>query len=434
MLNFANVPQHQHNRWDYRDMIHTLDLEGGGTAYYQYDAGKQRTRKRIVKGSIVEERIYLSGYELYRRTQAGEVLEEIETNHLFADDQRVLMVEDVLSTNNTNLRTGLLYRYQYGNHLGSVALECDADAAIISYEEYHPYGTTAYQARNINVKATAKRYRYTGMERDEESGLAYHTARYYLPWLGRWGSCDPIGVEGGGNLYGYSYCNPLLFIDLLGNQPTPPPPSVRPKFDRFLGKKAHADILPEVARRINKSILLGGYYVAEYETPTSSTALGGSAKKGSKSKGRIDLTIFSAGRPLQIYDLKPLGTSGYYDDQIYNYVLKAEHFGATAKGTILEELVAQDPSIFAPIDVRISPNKTRRYFLSLPPVISSDGQVLPGFFEYTYVDIKNDDEEQSEEESRPSIEDRNYIINPFGDLQTEVKSRGMTVQKKMTMI
>jgi RHS repeat-associated protein len=65
-------------------------------------------------------------------------------------------------------------------------------AKVISYEEYHPYGATAYQAQNATIKAAAKRYRYTGMERDEESGLEYHSARYYLPWLGRWLSCDPL--------------------------------------------------------------------------------------------------------------------------------------------------------------------------------------------------------------------------------------------------
>ena len=76
--------------------------------------------------------------------------------------------------------------------LGSAALELDDTAQVISYEEYHPYGTTAYQAKNSAIKSAAKRYRYTGMERDEESGLEYHSARYYLPWLGRWLSCDPL--------------------------------------------------------------------------------------------------------------------------------------------------------------------------------------------------------------------------------------------------
>ena len=33
------------------------------------------------------------------------------------------------------------------------------------------------------------------MERDEESGLEYHSARYYVPWLGRWLSCDPLFNE-----------------------------------------------------------------------------------------------------------------------------------------------------------------------------------------------------------------------------------------------
>lgn len=37
-------------------------------------------------------------------------------------------------------------RYQLGNPLGTVALEVDDDGEIISYEAYHPYGTTAWKA------------------------------------------------------------------------------------------------------------------------------------------------------------------------------------------------------------------------------------------------------------------------------------------------
>ena len=109
-----------------------------------------------------------------------------------------------------------LLRYQYCNRLGSSSLELDDNATIISYEEYHPFGTTAYQAMNANLHAAAKRYRYTGMERDEESGLEYHTARYYLPWLGRWLSADPIGIQGGINLYVYAGNNPVSRTDTKG--------------------------------------------------------------------------------------------------------------------------------------------------------------------------------------------------------------------------
>lgn len=206
--------------WDYREMIQQYDLIGGGNAYYQYSNALERSRKYLVRnGGVVEERLYLGGLERYRRWRNGNLEEEIETLHVFEGEQRILMVEEVKTTNNNQLSPGLLYRYQYSNHLGSAALELTATGEIISYEEYHPYGTAAYQAKNGAVKAVAKRYRYTGMEREEETGLAYHTARYYLPWLGRWGSADPIGIEGGENLYVYCFNNPNNNNDKNGNNP-----------------------------------------------------------------------------------------------------------------------------------------------------------------------------------------------------------------------
>lgn len=222
MLNLERTSEQFDMHWDYRDMVHYVNLGGGGEVFYNYDSQVQRTHKRIEKnnGNITEERFYLGGMELYRRTENNTLVEEIETYHLFATDDRVLMVDNVLEANNEDLGKGVLYRYQYSNHLGSVGLELnnETDPKIISYEEYHPYGTTAYSAKNSDVKAVAKRYKYTGLERDEETGLDYHTARYYLPWLGRWGSSDPIGVEGGGNLYGYVEARPVVTLDKTGEQ------------------------------------------------------------------------------------------------------------------------------------------------------------------------------------------------------------------------
>ena len=111
-----------------------------------------------------------------------------------------------------------LTRYQMHNHLGSAAMELDTNAAVISYEEYHPYGTTAYQAKNTAIKSAAKRYRFTGMERDEESGLEYHSARYYIPWMARWLNGDPIGMGDGINVYSYCCNSPTRRIDKNGRQ------------------------------------------------------------------------------------------------------------------------------------------------------------------------------------------------------------------------
>ena len=91
----------------------------------------------------------------------------------------------------------------------------DDQAQIISYEEYTPYGSTSYQAVRSQTETT-KRYRYTGKERDEESGLYYHGVRYYAPWLGRWVNCDPAGIADGLNLYIYVRDSPTRFSDPSG--------------------------------------------------------------------------------------------------------------------------------------------------------------------------------------------------------------------------
>src|SRR5262249_48675718 len=161
-LNLENVSTEQSIRWDYRDMIRALNLVGGGWAYYNYDSGKQRTRKVVENQSGAKqwERIYLGRVEVYRRYSNGKVVEEIESLHVMTSD-RVLLIDDVLQTDNTKLPVGALHRYQYNNHLGSACAELNERAEIISYEEYHPYGTSAYRARNSNIEAPPKRYRYT---------------------------------------------------------------------------------------------------------------------------------------------------------------------------------------------------------------------------------------------------------------------------------
>ncbi len=211
-------------RWDWRDMIAGLDLGGGSVARYHYGADKQRVRKIIQKQGFIEDRIYLGGYELYRRyrtSKPDDPVEEIESLHLMDGDQRLLLIDDVIKTdrrhaNGAPYRTAPIYRYQYSNHLGSACLELADDAQIISCEEYHPYGTSAYRAMKSNVEAPPKRYRFTGMERDEENGLGYHSARYFAPSLGTWTSCDPKGIEAGLHRYAFVRNCPTKFRDQTG--------------------------------------------------------------------------------------------------------------------------------------------------------------------------------------------------------------------------
>jgi RHS repeat-associated protein len=68
---------------------------------------------------------------------------------------------------------------------------------------------------------------YTGRERDPETGLQLNRHRYYAAHLGRWVNRDPIGYEGGMNLYGYVGGMPTFYVDPSGELEYPatyPPP------------------------------------------------------------------------------------------------------------------------------------------------------------------------------------------------------------------
>ncbi len=51
------------------------------------------------------------------------------------------------------------------------------------------------------------------MERDDETGMQYHSQRYYMPWLGRWERADPIGLGDGGNRFGYAQNRVVTLTD-----------------------------------------------------------------------------------------------------------------------------------------------------------------------------------------------------------------------------
>ncbi|NES82666.1 MAG: RHS repeat-associated core domain-containing protein, partial [Moorea sp. SIO2B7] len=193
--------------------------------YYTYDSGEMRTRKvseRLVNGGAViqkESKIYLGSYEVKRLQQNETTILERQTLRVMDDETCVAIFhyweQDDLQREVEQVGTRKL-RYQMDNHLSSVGLEVDDDAQIISYEEYFPYGGTAFIAGKSQQEVKLKEYRYSGKERDDATGLYYYGARYYAPWLGRWLKPDPAGTVDGLNLYGFVGGNPVKYVDVGG--------------------------------------------------------------------------------------------------------------------------------------------------------------------------------------------------------------------------
>ncbi len=232
--NITSMPHLSAMGWNSNSEL-SMVVAGTTNGYYQYSGG-QRIRKVIEKSGGIEERIYLGSYERYRKyDSSGTKIVERDTVHINDNTGRIAMLE--IRTEGTDTDDGgteqNLTRFIYSNHLQSSNLELNESGGIISYEEYHPYGTTAYQSKSSAINAAAKRYRYTGKERDEESGLNYHGARYYAPWLCRWTAVDPLESKyAGWSAYQYCTCNPIMNTDStgMGNDDWHPPMAT-PKSD-----------------------------------------------------------------------------------------------------------------------------------------------------------------------------------------------------------
>jgi RHS repeat-associated protein len=113
--------------------------------------------------------------------------------------------------------------YYHSDHLQSARILTDYWGYPIWQGTFLPFG------QEWNPEITTNHYKFTGKERDAESGLDFFGARFYSSTMGRWMSPDwadkpepvPYAVLNNPqslNLFGYVLNNPLFHADLDGHK------------------------------------------------------------------------------------------------------------------------------------------------------------------------------------------------------------------------
>lgn len=97
-----------------------------------------------------------------------------------------------------------------GNVIGMA--EAGTNIKTATYE-YSPFGETIAE---YGAGASHNPFRFSTKYRDEETGLIDFGYRFYNPETGRWLNRDPIGEDGGVNLYGYVENSPVCKVDVSG--------------------------------------------------------------------------------------------------------------------------------------------------------------------------------------------------------------------------
>jgi len=101
--------------------------------------------------------------------------------------------------------------FYHADGLGSIVALTDKNQTVVQDYQYGFFGDLKDLKNRIKQP-----YTYTAREYDRETGLYFYRARYYDAEAGRFITKDPIGFEGGWNVYAYVSGNPVNYTDPWG--------------------------------------------------------------------------------------------------------------------------------------------------------------------------------------------------------------------------
>ncbi|MBI3662048.1 MAG: RHS repeat-associated core domain-containing protein [Acidobacteria bacterium] len=201
---------------------YTYDAAGNlinnpGVATYSYDAENRMTTTAGVTYTYDGDgrRVKKSNGKLYWYGSGSDALEETDLSGTATAD---FVFFNGKRTARMDLPSATVH-YYFANHLGSANVVTSSTGVIQDESDYYPFGGE----RSV-TDTDPNQYKFTGKERDTESGLDYFIARYDASSLGRFMSPDPENAGAmpddpqSWNAYTYARNNPLIYTDPDGTE------------------------------------------------------------------------------------------------------------------------------------------------------------------------------------------------------------------------
>ncbi len=174
-----------------------------GTATYVYDGDGNRVKK--ISGGATTLYWYGAGGNVLTETDGSGGFQK---DYIYFGGRRLAMLDSSSA------------KFYLGDQIGSARVITWDNGTMCADSDFLPFG----QELNYS-NSCAQNYKFTGMERDAETGNDNFGARYYASNLGRFLSVDPVALSSQKmadpqqlNMYSYVRDNPLKYIDPKGEE------------------------------------------------------------------------------------------------------------------------------------------------------------------------------------------------------------------------
>lgn len=203
--------------WDAWSRITRVKNNGEVVGEYAYDGTHRRTTREV--GSDTLHSYYNDAWRPLEERKDAETTASI--SYLWGARHRDDLARRDRAVGVTTLNET---RYVLMDYFNPSAIT-DAGGTVKERYAFSTFGVRTFLNPDYTERSSsecAMEFAFQGQFLDSESGLMNYGYRYYSPQLGRWTCKDPIGEQGGANLYGMAGNDAVNWVDFLGLDPASP--------------------------------------------------------------------------------------------------------------------------------------------------------------------------------------------------------------------